>query len=593
MNINNYSDQFCDWLIEEGFTHCFFVAGGNIMHLLNSARTRFNCIPVVHEVSAAIATEYFNETSNAERAFALVTAGPGATNTLTGVAGAWLESRELLVIGGQVKSSDLKSSKNIRQTGIQEVDGLSLMKPITKGVLQIRKPVKKNTVLELIEDSRRPRKGPVFIEFCLDAQASSPLSEELFQLKSKVTTPRFTASDKYLLRKYLKASERPVILLGGGVSRNEIESALEPFERLKIPILTTWNGADRIGSDNLNYFGRPNTWGQRSANVIIQQSDLIIAFGTRLGIQQTGFNRQGFAPLAKIIQFDIDKYEIKNNSKLVDLGIQVDATFALTELVKFFPSQSNFDSWYNFASYVKDELPLNESCNTRDESYVNPYDFVELLSELLLSNDVIIPCSSGGAFTTMMQAFKQKFGQKIVTNKGLASMGYGLAGAIGAALSNNGKRIVLVEGDGGFTQNLQELGTVAALNLPIKIFIFENNGYASIRMTQENYFGGAYVGCDNTTGLGLPNWSALFNSYSVSNRTLESTKDFSPEFIEELNDNSPRAFIIKLDPRQTYFPKITSKILPNGKMESNPIHLMSPPLDESVSDKVFKYIQVD
>ena len=193
----------------------------------------------------------------------------------------------------------------------------------------------------------------------------------------------------------------------------------------------------------------------------------------------------------------------------------------------------------------------------------------------------------------MMQAFNQKLGQIIVTNKGLASMGYGLAGAIGAAYANPKKKIILVEGDGGFAQNLQELGTAKISGLPIKIFLFENNGYASIRMTQENYFNGAYIGCDISTGLGFPDWKSLFNSYDISCREIDTPEIFTPEIKKEFSDNLARAFLVKINPAQTYFPKISSKVLENGKMESNPIHKMSPDLPEVIASKVFKFINID
>jgi acetolactate synthase-1/2/3 large subunit len=212
------------------------------------------------------------------------------------------------------------------------------------------------------------------------------------------------------------------------------------------------------------------------------------------------------------------------------------------------------------------------------------------LSNLATADDLVIPCSSGSAFTVMMQTFRGKLGQRTVTNKGLASMGYGLSGAIGAAFAGAGRRTILVEGDGGFTQNLQELGTVTANKLNLKIFLFDDDGYASIRMTQKNYFGGRYVGCDLATGLGIPNWQLLFQAYSVPVMRLGPGFDVDPAFLEAFNRAGAAAFLVHIDPNQTYFPKISSRVTSSGSMESNPLHRMTPDLDDATSAKVFRFL---
>jgi len=592
MSVETYGDQLCDWLVEEGYTHCFFVAGGNIMHLLNSARKRFTCVPVIHEVAASIAVEYFNESSEGNKAFALVTAGPGITNAITGIAGAWLESREMLIIGGQVKSSDLASSE-LRQRGIQEINGIALTESITKISLQIAVPLPKQEIMNAIRLGTKGRPGPIFIEFCLDAQGASPIEiqpakvneERRLDLVAKI-------EDISAVLELLENSVRPVFLFGAGVSRYSSKLIVHQLSIIGIPIMTTWNALDRIDSSEPFYWGRPNTWGQRSANILIQQSDLIIAVGTRLGLQQTGFNWQRFAPIGKVVQVDIDSAELTKMHPHIDLAINADANIFISEFIKSLESHEplNLSEWHSFGKLVRDLVPNNEDSNNRDPGFVNPYDFVDELSENLTDEDLIIPCSSGGAFTTMMQGFAQKIGQKVITNKGLASMGYGLSGAIGAAYANPGRNVVLIEGDGGFAQNLQEIGTVASANLPIKFFIYDNGGYASIKMTQKNYFGGAYVGCDRSTGLGLPEWEGLFGAFGVEVTTLDPIKPFSPLVLKRLRSKNPSAFIVPINPDQTYFPKITSQVLPNGQMESNPLHLMTPALTEPVLSAVFKYI---
>ena len=233
---------------------------------------------------------------------------------------------------------------------------------------------------------------------------------------------------------------------------------------------------------------------------------------------------------------------------------------------------------------------MNEPKNVTGQEFISPYQFIEKLSDKLGSDDVVVPCSSGGAFTVTMQAFTPKLGQIIVSNKGLASMGYGLSGAIGAAESTK-SRTVLIEGDGGFAQNLQELGTLAAQKLNVKIFVFSNLGYASIRMTQRNYFDGAYLGCDSDTGLGLPDWSLIAKAYGIRFRKLGESSLIDPTLEEVLGSNGPEFIEVKVDPEQTYYPKITSRILSSGAMASNPLHLMTPDLSSTEIALYLPYLQ--
>ena len=594
MKDKNFSQDFCQTLLELNYTHCFYVAGGNIMHLLNAARTNFKCIPVIHEVAAVVAAEYFNESSSNQKAFALVTAGPGITNCVTGIAGAWLESRELLIVGGQVKSTDLKSD-NMRQRGIQEIDGVSICAPITKVSQRIERPINSSELMSLIRVAGENRPGPVFLEICLDAQAAPSLQNSLNDSPVKLNAqlhpsdPQMQAVEKFLL-----SAKRPIILIGGGVGRDVFSRILPQLAQARIPIMTTWNAADRIAESDYLYWGRPNTWGQRSANVLIQQADLLISIGSRLGLQQTGFNWKEFVPLGKVIQVDIDEMELTKGHPKIELGIQSDSENFLERFVEITKNETNpsqRDEWLDFGRYVREVLPLSEIINSTHEGYINPYDFITKLSEYLPNKCVIVPCSSGGAFTTFMQAFKQKVGQKIITNKGLASMGYGLSGAIGSSFSNPGQPVILIEGDGGFAQNLQEVGTLKANGLPIKIFIFDNSGYASIRMTQRNYFDGAYMGCDKETGLGLPDWSNLLAAYGVSCSVFKMENVESAEFQTQIVDDQPRAFIVRIDPEQTYYPKISSRVLPSGSMISAPLHEMTPPISSEIEPLVLKFFK--
>ncbi len=590
--MKKYADVMVDWLREMGYTHCFFVAGGNSMHILNAVRTRMTCVPMVHEVSAGIAAEYFNEVSTTERAFVVLTAGPGLTNIVTAVAGAYLENRELLVLGGQVKTSDLATG-GLRQRGIQEVDGRAIVDPITVVSRQFTEPVGKAEFKALVAAGWNTRPGPVFLEIPLDVQGAPVDESALAGLSGPATDAGDPLTDASAatadLMAILADAERPVLLLGGGVSRETARDCLPRLRELGIPVMTTWNGADRIGAEEPIYFGRPNTWGQRSANVLLSQADVVVALGTRLGLQQSGFNWQGFAPSAKVVQVEIDRSELEKGHPVIDLPLRADANEVLRGLVAR-DDLPVVDDWLAFCTTVSGLLPLDDPTNVTGPGFISPYVFCQELGALTAVEDIIIPCSSGGAFTVMYQSFVQKTGQVMVSDKSLASMGYGLPGAIGASLAQPEKRTVLVEGDGGFTQNLQELATMRVNNLNLKVFIFANDGYASIRMTQRTYFDGEYLGCDINTGLGFPDWANLFHAFGIPSVNLTADWLTDSAFVELWEGRGPAAFVVPLDPEQTYFPKISSRVTASGSMESNPLHLLSPDLPHEIRDVVFAHL---
>ena len=590
-----YSDQFMDWLVDLGYTHCFFVGGGNVMHLLESARTRMVCVPTAHEVAAGIAAEYFNEsqTDSSKRAFAMVTAGPGLTNIVTAIGGAWLESRELLLIGGQAKTADL-SRGFVRQIGHQEIDGVGIMRPITKESVLVESPMPFSELERLTELTRSGRSGPVFIEMCIDITARE-VNEAPGSPNNLLSQHQAPSSDEIeLVIDMIKNAKRPMFLFGGGLTRECVNSSLNLMNKVGIPAAMTWNGADRLPLSHRLNFGRPNTYGMRRGNLLIQQSDLVIALGTRLGLQQTGFAWEKFVPIGKLIQVDIDANELSKPSPAVDLPICADANTVFIEILKTLDEQDmvgRWNEWLDFGDEVSAMIPLKDAANEVKPEFIEAFDFVAELSNVLDEGDTVIPCSSGGAYTTMMAGFENKKNQIIITDKGLASMGYGLSGAIGASLARPESRTVLVEGDGGFAQNFQEIGTAVAQNLNLKMFIFSNDGYASIRTMQRAYFNGNYAGCDAATGVVLPDWLALFAAYGVPAEVLNPIDPFGKESVKKLmNSTTPAAFIVPIDPEQTYWPRITSRITDSGSMESNPIHLMTPALNDQIARKALKYI---
>ena len=595
-----YSDYFIDSLVKAGYTHCFFVGGGNVMHLLESARTRMECIAVVHEVSAGIAAEYFNVANreSGKRAFALVTAGPGITNLVTAIGGAWLESRELLIVGGQARTEFLENTL-VRQIGHQQIDGRAIIDPISKCSVTITKPISSKDLSDFCNISKSGRKGPVFLEICLDVTAMEVSAEELEVNSITSDTPNsldeivLSSEEMASLQKLFVESERPLLLVGGGLDFGFFKQQIDQLRSLGIPIATTWNAADYLDSDDPLFAGRPNTYGMRWANSVIQQSDLVIAIGARLGLQQTGFNWENFVPVGKIVRIDIDSNELNVNHPKTELSLNLDGKNGLISFLRIAKESTpkkDLSSWRDFIQLQRSNLPTVEKATYQFEDYVNPFHLVSELGNLLTNEDSVIPCSSGGSYTSMMQAFSQKQGQLLTNNKGLASMGYGLAGAIGTAVANKSGRTILVEGDGGFAQNLQELGTVKVRNLNLKMFIFSNLGYASIRVSQKAYFNGAYIGCDEATGVGLPEWTQLFKAFEIPSVEITSNLLSNDKALELLKGAGPAAFIVNIHPDQSYLPKVTSKIFSDGKMRSNPIHLMDPPLPNEISELVFKYL---
>jgi acetolactate synthase-1/2/3 large subunit len=388
----------------------------------------------------------------------------------------------------------------------------------------------------------------------------------------------------------LRDSSRPVILIGQGVARDTAKALEDRLAAFGVPVMLTWNAADRISSGNPVYAGRPNTWGQRYSNVVLQQADLLIAVGTRLGLQQSGFAWDEFVPVGSVIQVDIDQTELDKGHPHVELPLRGDANGFLRNILDQAVPNPDWAEWRAFVDVVRSALPLNDPQNTTGVAFVKPYELLMGMADYLRDDDVIIPASSGGAFTVTMQSIQPRANQKMLTNKAVASMGYGLSGAIGAAIGNPGRRTFLIEGDGGFAQNLQELGTVAVNKLPLKILLFANDGYASIRMTQRNYFNGSWIGCDVETGLGLPNWERLAAAYGIPYAKMDPEFGFGGAVGELLDADGPAFIEVPIDPEQTYYPKIMSAVQPDGSMKSNPLHMMHPELDESTASAVFKYL---
>lgn len=584
--MSKYSDDFMHWLKDAGYTHCFFVAGGNAMHLIESASYRFNCVPFIHEVGATIAADSFNEICREdERAFVLVTAGPGLTNVTTGVASAWVDRRELLVIGGQAKSTDLSRGR-VRQMGFQEIGGVEILKSITKKSVLIDKQIGREELNKFVAISKTHPKGPVFLEVCLDITIQET-KEDLDDLQNTSLTnssPRKNISyDVKKVINLLRQSIRPVILVGGGIDRNTCVSDMQLLRVMGVPIATTFNGADRIGADYEYYCGRPNWYGSRWANLIIQQADLVIAIGARLGLMQTGYNWQEFVPNGKVIQIEIEENEINKGFPELEFSLNCNPNDFLQELSAELQGEDfkEIDTWRNLVKKIRVDLAKPDKKNIAAKGFVEYYSFTHELISKLGKSDNINPCSSGGNYESFGRVMLSQTGQKWVTCPGMASMGFGISGGIGMALAYPENRTIVLEGDGGLSQNLQEFGVIRRLNANMKIFIADNGNYGSIKSHQKAAFNNHYIGCDKPTGLWLPEWEHIGKAFDIPTLALTDEDTFGESFTKLFESDGPVIFIVKVDPDQIFFPKILSSKNSKGEIASNPLHLMEPPLSDA------------
>jgi acetolactate synthase-1/2/3 large subunit len=382
----------------------------------------------------------------------------------------------------------------------------------------------------------------------------------------------------------LNQAKRPVLLAGNGI---RLSGAVEEFKQLlailNIPVLTTWNGIDLIYEDHPLYYGRPGGMGHRYANFIQQNSDFFMSIGARLNLLQTGYNFDGFARMAKKIMVDIDNNELKKINVRPDISICSDAKFFIQEVIKQKDRIQNKkrEDWFTYCNKVKKYYPLITDKTFIQSEKVNSYLLVNTISEQMNSSDNYISGSSGSCIDISMQAFKVKERQRVFCTKGLAAMGYGLPSTIGAVLASGGKRTVCVNGDGGFQMNIQELETIRRLGLPIKIFVLNNAGYAQIKATQTNLFGGHLVACNSDSKLTMPNIVDVAKAYKLRTVEIRNNSELQQKVAEVLNGNDPVICDVSVSIDLTALPKQVSYKRKDGQMESLPLEYMNPALTEA------------
>ncbi len=591
IKLSDYVFQFVSRL---GVKRVFLLPGGGCMHLVDSLGSPggLEYVCCLHEQAAVIAAEaHAQYTGNV--GVALVTTGPGGTNAITGVSGAWIDSTPLLVFSGQVKSSDMIGTSGVRQRGVQEVDIVSLVKPITKYAITVMDPGSIRYHLEkavYLASTGRP--GPVWIDIPLDVQGA--MIDE-FKLEGftpdilSLLEPRREISsltDQAIA--LLNASERPVILAGNGI---RLAGALREFihlaESLKIPILTTWKAIDFLPEDHPFFFGRPGSIGQRGANFIQQNSDLILTLGARLDLLQVGYNYPNFARAAKKIIVEVDDAEIRKLKMPIDLPVCGNVKDFLAELVRKKEALKGKDrfAWLERCRQWKEKYPVVLPEYGQAKSFVNTYALVDVLSDLLSSEDVLVPGSSGSCSEITMQAFRVKKGQRILNSPGLGAMGFGLPASIGACLASGGKRTVSLIGDGGLQLNIQDLATIVRLKLPLKLFVLNNNGYASIRNTQNAHFKGHLVACDPSSGLVLPNTCAIAAAYGLKHYRIQDPQHLREDVAEVLADEGPCLCEVMTDPDLLTAPRLSSETRPDGSIVSKPLEDLWPFLGREEFEK--------
>lgn len=558
------------------------------MHLVDSLGKNKNIefIGCLHEQAAVIEADAYSQYTN-NIGVALVTSGPGSTNAVTGVAGAWIDSVPVLILSGQVKRKDLLAGKGVRQMGIQEVNIIPMVKSITKYAVTVMEPEKIRYHLEkAISLARSDRPGPVWLDIPLDVQGSQidETSLEGFQESKQGQASGRQKLGKLVNRtiELLNASKRPVILAGNGIRiSGAVEKFLELVETLKIPVLTTWKAIDLLEENHSLFFGRPGSIASRYANFVQQNSDFIMTIGARLDFGQVGHNYESFAPKAKKIVVDIDEAEIKKTGMDIDVLVCADAKKFICEMLKKGQAVEDKDrsKWFKRCRDWKERYPIILAEYKADGQYANTYHLIDVLSEVMNKDDVLVPGSSGSCSEITLQSFRVKAGQRVFNNPGLGSMGFGLPASVGACISSGKKRTISIIGDGGLQNNIQELANVSSRDLPIKIFILNNNGYASIRMTQKIHFNSHFVCCDPASGLPMPSIEKIAQAYGIKFIRIADNSELEEKAIETLDMNGPVICELIVDPQLPTMPRLSSEVKPDGSIVSKPLEDLWPFLD--------------
>ena len=589
------SDYISNFLVEKGIKDIFTVTGGGAMHLNDSFghNKKLNCIYNHHEQACSIAAEGYYRMNNKLPAVC-VTTGPGGTNAITGVYGAWVDSIPMFVISGQVKRETTIWSTEVplRQLGDQEFNIVDCVSTMTKYSHMVTDA---NEIAYHLEKAyylcKNGRPGPVWLDIPLDIQAAIIDTDELKHFDPKECEEENPIYDETLTDKIIekiKQSKRPVFLAGTGIRHASSEKEfLELIEKYQIPVVTAWNAHDIIWDEHELYCGRPGTVGTRGGNFIVQSSDLIITFASRLNIRQISYNYKMFAKDAYKIIIDIDAAELDKPTLSPDMKIHANVKDVINSLLNknYTANNETHKKWLKWCKNINSKYPAVLERYYEKNTPINPYVFTDKLFNCLEEYDKIVT-GNGSACVITFQAAKIKKGQRLFTNSGCAAMGYGLPASLGAAISEKGNRVICLDGDGSIQMNIQELATISHNKLNLKIFLLNNNGYHSIRQTQNNLFKPPLIGIDKNSGLMFPNHEILAKAYEIEYKKIDNLINIEEKIKDVLNSKGPIICEVILDENQSFSPKLSSKVLEDGTIVSPEIDDMFPFLEREEYERI-------
>jgi acetolactate synthase I/II/III large subunit len=601
MKLSDYIvGQIADW----GVRHIFLVTGGGAMHLNDSIgkEPRIQYVCNHHEQASAMAAEAYARISG-QPGVVNVTTGPGGINALNGVFGAWTDSIPLLVISGQVKRETCMRAQGItglRQLGDQEADIIAMVEKITKYAVMIDDPLSIRYHLERAWHlAQNGRPGPCWLDIPVDIQAATvdpaklrgydPAEDEPASDKIAGDASRLNSDCREVLDRIRKA-KRPVILAGTGVRASYAVAEFDKLvHRLGMPVATAWTH-DLIASDDPLFCGRQGTIGDRTGNFTVQNADVLLILGSRLNIRQTSYNWQSFAPRAFKIQVDIDDAEFHKPTVRPDLAIHCDLKRFLQELLRQCDADNHHPGshapWLSWCRERVRRYPVVQDRQRQPGPPLNPYYFVEQLSTRLADDDVIV-CGNASSCIVPFQTIRLRKNQRLFSNSGSASMGYDLPAAVGAAFARPGKRVICLAGDGSIQMNIQELQTVVHHRLPLKIFVLNNSGYLSMRMTQSGFFG-RLTGESASSGASLPDMVKVACAYGIPSLRIDRVSQLN-QVDRALAADGPALIDVVVDPSQEFEPRSKARQLPDGRIVSPNLEDMYPFLDETeLMDNVIK-----
>lgn len=578
------SDFVINFLVDKGIHDIFLVSGGGIMHLLDSVgqNKEMNYYANYHEQACAISAEGYARITNGVGA-CLVTVGPGGGNALSGMLGAWYDSIPTIIICGQVRRNLIADYAKVRQIGPQEGNNLAMAKPVTKYAAAVLDPEMIRYELELaFYHATSGRPGPVWLDIPLDVQDS--LVDES-QLRSFTPDDAETAKNRTRLKNdvrdvidLLKAARRPILLCGNGIHLSKSEKLLAKLiEKIQVPIVLPDTAKDLMPEDHPLYMGIFGTAGQRRANFAVQNSDCVLSLAAGLCLKKVGFNYKGFAPKAKKIVVDIDAGQLHDQVLKPDLAIEADIHIFLEELLDQLSAATIEPDhrWLETCAKWKQRYPLIMDDYYLDKAHVNSYVFIDKLSDALSSSDILV-AGNGLDTVSYIQVFKVKEGQRTLTSGNWGAMGWDLPLAIGMCIGNGKNRTICVTGDGSLQWNVQELLTIRHYDLPIKIFVFNNRGYSSIRATQKTFFKGRYVGSDQTSGVSNPDFEKLASAYGLEYARIAHNDEIEEGIKQALSMNGATLCEVNISPEQGITPKASAFIREDGTIESRPLEDMAP-----------------